>query len=162
MNRPSVAQLPLADVVASRRKCLRALAAWGGLVLAAGCSVAPPSPPSSAPPPPPARPSSGDALLDELRRLAVDAPLDELLAWRLMFLMELGSTYRNDPLLWRGVERMCQATLDGTPMPPARQSVGDGPDRRLFARLLAQVIERGEPGLSAPLQPRVVELRRIP
>lgn len=145
-----------------RRDFLRTLSVCCGFAFAAACSTPPAPPVPTAPPPTPPRASSGNAELDELRRLAVDAPIDELLAFRLVFLIELGSTYRNDPLLWRGVERLCDATLDGTPMPPALQAVGPGPDRRLFARLLAQVIERGEPELSAPLHPRIAELRRIP
>lgn len=65
--------------------------------------------------------------------------------------MAIGSDYRTDPLLWRGVERMCDAV-------DAQIAI---PDRRLFARLLAQVIERGEPGFASPLLPRVAALRGV-
>lgn len=91
-----------------------------------------------------------DADLAELRRLAVDAPLGELLQHRLLFMFRLGNEYHMDPVLWSGVERLCDAVLAGEPIA----------DRRLFARLLAQTIEKAQAPGAAALRSRVPELRK--
>ena len=94
---------------------------------------------------------SGDALLDELRRLAIQAPIAELIAKRLDFLNHLHATYRTDAIAWRGVERLGDAVLRGEPIP----------NRRIFARWLAQLLENAEPAI-APFADRLIApLRKV-
>lgn len=93
---------------------------------------------------------SGDVELDELRRLAVKAPIAELVERRLVFLNSLSKDYRKDEVLWRGVERLCNAVLNDYPIS----------DRRLFSRFMAQVIEQGDPTMTKSLMPRVGDLRK--
>jgi hypothetical protein len=57
-------------------------------------------------------PKSGDHELDQLRWLAVKAPLDELFAKAPVFLSTRVSTYKNDEILWKGVERMTREIVD--------------------------------------------------
>src|SRR5262245_48568230 len=45
-------------------------------------------------------PSSGDADLDELRRLAIAAPIEELVERRNLFIMMRNRTYPDDRYLW--------------------------------------------------------------
>jgi hypothetical protein len=95
---------------------------------------------------------TGDADLDELRRLAVKAPIEELLQRRLVFLANLGRTYRSDRVLWRGFDRLVEVALHGEGVP----------DDRLLGRLLAQHIEYADPDFQAPrlhLAPRLRELK---
>ena len=96
-------------------------------------------------------PPTNDVELDELRRLAVKAPIEELVERRLVFIAALSIDYRKDEVLWRGVGRLCDEVL-------SRQ---DYPERRRTARSLAQVIEVGEPGLQALLGHKIKELRSI-
>jgi hypothetical protein len=56
--------------------------------------------------------TSGDIELDELRRLAIKAPLDDLFEKASMFLTMQLKHYKDDPILWRGVERMSREILD--------------------------------------------------
>ena len=93
---------------------------------------------------------SGDAELDELRRLAVKAPIEELVERRKTFTNSVIKDYPADQLLWKGVGRLCDAALAGHPMA----------DRRLFARFLAQMIEQGDRRFTQPLIDRVPQLRR--
>lgn len=74
---------------------------------------------------------SGDVELDELRRLAIKAPLEELVQKRRVFLESLTIDYRTDAILWRGVERLTTKLLEDESFP----------DRRIFAKFLAQTIE---------------------
>lgn len=92
-----------------------------------------------------------DEELEELHRLAVRAPIEELLEFRLAFLQCLIIEHHRDPVLWRGVDRLAEAVLRGVEIP----------ERRLFAGWLAQVIERGDPEFSQRARAYVVELRRI-
>lgn len=94
------------------------------------------------------RPGTGDAELDDLHQLA-GGPMDELIRHRLVFLVSLCEHYRSDVVLWRGVERLCNAVMEGEPIP----------DRRLFARFLAQVIERADQPFASALQSRIPGLR---
>jgi hypothetical protein len=94
---------------------------------------------------------TGNSDLDELRRLAVKAPIEELLAMRLVFVNCLFREYPNDRILWRGAKRIAQALVDGH----------DIPDRRLFAIALAQVIEQNDPEFTAPLKEFAPRLRRL-
>lgn len=129
----------------------------------AGCSGGPglaatPEPSAASQPaaPPPADAVVGpvaapDADLAELRRLAVDAPLAELLQHRLLFMFRLSSEYHLDPVLWSGVERLCDAVLAGEQIA----------DRRLFARLLAQTIDKAQAPSAAALRSRIPDLRKV-
>ncbi len=94
------------------------------------------------------RASTGDAELDDLHQLA-GGPMDELIRHRLVFLVSLCEHYRSDVVLWRGVERLCNAVMEGESIP----------DRRLFARFLAQVIERADQPFASALQSRIPSLR---
>jgi hypothetical protein len=51
-------------------------------------------------------PKSGDAELNQLRHLAVKAPLDDLFAKAMLFLSARVRAYPKDEILWQGVERM--------------------------------------------------------
>jgi hypothetical protein len=93
------------------------------------------------------RESSGDALLDELRRLAVDAPIAELVERATFFLGSLTDSYRSDALLWSGVGRLAEEL--------ARNSAIER--RRLIARFAAQVIA----GAPAPFAKQLEE-KRVP
>lgn len=53
-----------------------------------------------------AKSGARDEELERLRRLAVLAPVDELLDEGWTFLARLGCDYREDPDLWRGFERL--------------------------------------------------------
>jgi len=94
---------------------------------------------------------SGDLELDELRRLAVKAPIEELIERRLVFLNSLSKDYPRDRTLWQGARRLAEAILGGSQFS----------QRRLFARFLAQVIEQGEPTLVAELLPLATRLRKV-
>jgi hypothetical protein len=61
--------------------------------------------------------TTGDAELDYWRRLAVQAPLDELFEKALPFLTARVATYRMDEVLWRGVARMASEITEN----PTRQ-----------------------------------------
>lgn len=94
---------------------------------------------------------TGDPLLDELRRLAVKAPIDELMEKHMPFLDHLTSKYAADSTLWGGVERICQEVISN-PRIASRRSV---------AGWLATVISRGDPALTGDLRNHVVELKRL-
>lgn len=154
-----VAPKPMPPAMPTRRAFLVAGAtftfgaAFGGAcgysIGAAGVAAAPDAP-KDAPADPDLAPT-GDSDLDELRRLAVKAPIEELIEKRLLFVSCLFGDYPKDPVMWKGAGRLCDAVLSPQPVP----------DRRVFARALAQVIERGDATLAAPLHPRVAELRRV-
>ena len=94
---------------------------------------------------------AGDAELEELRWLAVKAPIEELIERRLNFTYSAFRDYPEDPVLWQGIERLCDATLGGASIP----------DRRVFALALAGVIEKGDPVLTREVIGRVEELKRV-
>lgn len=95
--------------------------------------------------------SSGDHELDELRRLAVKAPIEELVEKRMIFLNSFTKVYPRDPYLWTGAGRLAKATIAGQPFS----------DRRLFARFLAQIIEGSDPKYAGELRPLAAELRKV-
>ncbi|MFK7742289.1 MAG: hypothetical protein AB8H80_18390 [Planctomycetota bacterium] len=64
-------------------------------------------------------PSSGDAELDELRRLALEAPIEELAHNWLYFLDSFGKSYRTDEYLPSGLGRFARHILK-TPNLPER------------------------------------------
>jgi hypothetical protein len=96
-------------------------------------------------------PSSGDALLDDLRRLAVKAPIEELVQRRVDFVSLVGETYRRDEVLWQGVRRLVDHVVSNPEMDR----------RRIAARALVQLIEAAEAPFQAHLAPRLDELRTI-
>lgn len=91
-----------------------------------------------------------DPDLHELRRLAVVAPIDELMVHRAAFISLISDTYRHDEVLWRGGDRLCDAVLRG-PVP----------EGRLLALALCGVIERGEEPLAAARRHRLEALRQV-
>jgi hypothetical protein len=96
-------------------------------------------------------PKSGDAELDALRALAVQAPIDELMRYAHPFLEIVNDTYPKDAVLWQGVDRIADALLEGY------QARG----RRLLGRVVAQLIEGGDAQLASPRMNKVAPLRRI-
>ncbi len=96
-------------------------------------------------------PPSGDVELDELRRLAVKAPIEELVEKRNNFLASLSRDYRNDEVLWRGVERLTARVIADNSFP----------QRRVSALFLAQVIQFAEPRFHEKYASVEKELRTI-
>ena len=79
----------------------------------------------------PAKPKlepSGDVELDYWRRLAVEAPLDELFSKASAFLSVQLDDYRTDAILWVGIDRL------------TREVIGN-PARRVDYRVIAAMIE---------------------
>lgn len=94
---------------------------------------------------------SGDADLDELRRLAVKAPIEELVKHRATFLRFVSRTYRKDAVLWRGVARLVEHVI----------AASEFTERSIAAQSLIQVIELGDEGMASSLRSRLAELRKI-
>lgn len=94
---------------------------------------------------------SGDSDLDELRRLAVKAPIEELIERRLPFVNAVFADYPKDEILWRGVGRLCDVVLRDNSLP----------GRSSFSRALAQVIEKSEASGAKLLKDRIAELRAV-
>ena len=96
---------------------------------------------------------SGDSDLDELRRLAVKAPIEELMARSLLFLDLLSDTYRRDEALWHGAARICSELCSNSSLPK----------RRVTALWLAQVIDRSDADLAVAMRLRqhLHQLRQI-
>lgn len=99
----------------------------------------------------PELPPTDDADLAEMRRLAVAAPIAELVEKRLVFVSCVAGEYNEDAIVWRGVARLCEVTLADHGLT----------DRRLFGRFLAQMIENGPRELVAPLRDLAPQLRGI-
>jgi hypothetical protein len=95
--------------------------------------------------------ASGNAELDELQRLAVQAPIEELVAQHLAFMELLMDKYRDDAHLWHGVDRMVNHVFN---TPALAQ-------RHIVAQLLAQSIEMAPPARRAPFLERLKGLRQI-
>lgn len=130
----------------------------GACGYAVGAHAAPAPEPEPSAAPPPAKPAddeplkpSGDVDLDEMRRLAVKAPIEELVAIRLAFVNTMFDTYPKDEVLWRGVKRLCEFVLAGRPVD----------NKQHFARALAGVIEQGDAALTRDLKKFVPELKRV-
>ncbi|HEX5050327.1 MAG TPA: hypothetical protein VFZ65_01015 [Planctomycetota bacterium] len=94
---------------------------------------------------------SGDSDLDELRRLAVKAPIEELVELRMTFLHFQSTVYRKDAVLWRGFERLCDVLLRDPAFP----------DRKIIAHTMAQTIELASPEVREAQATRLRELRSI-
>lgn len=96
-------------------------------------------------------PPSGDTELDELRRLATVAPIEELIARWQPFLGLLGDTYPDDATLWRGAQRIGEHVL----------STPSLDRRRTIALWLAQVIAQGPREHTATLEDLALQLQRV-
>lgn len=96
-------------------------------------------------------PTTGDSNLDELRRLAVRAPIGELVQARVHFAASISDDYKEDPILWQGLSRLANEVLRSDAIS----------DRKMFARWLAQIIEAGSPALAGPLKSLAQQLRAI-
>lgn len=94
---------------------------------------------------------SGDADLDELRRLAVKAPIEELMGQAKMFLFAVGQDYRSDEVAWRGVGRLAEHLARNV----------DAGDRLALARFAGQTIRMGEPAVAARYSKWLPELQAI-
>ena len=94
---------------------------------------------------------TGDANLDRLRWLAVDASIDVLIDNRNAFLNVLSSAYPKDLIAWQGVDRLVEAILDGRQLP----------NTRAFAQYLSQVIERGDPTVAESRHNHIPALRQV-
>lgn len=95
--------------------------------------------------------SSGDADLDELRRLAVKAPIEELVKHRLVFVNATFADYPKDATLWKGIGRLAEFVLSDSAMD----------DKRKFANALAGVIEQADIAVSRDLRQLAPKLRRV-
>jgi len=151
-----VAPKPVPPTVPTRRAFLVAGATFVfGAAVGGACGysagVASVAPAKSADPADAELEPSGDLELDELRRLAVKAPIEELIEKRLVFLNCLSKDYPRDRILWIGVRRLGERVLTDSKVS----------GRRLFSHFLAQVIEQGEPTLTVSLMPLATDLRRI-
>lgn len=111
---------------------------------AAGSTAAPQQPAAE-----PELPTSGDVELDELRRLAVKAPLDELFEKAPVFLHLRVSTYKDDEILWRGVDRLSREVVEN----PARRV-----DYGIIGVMISQIEGTARPNTPS-LQERVPQLR---
>ncbi len=92
----------------------------------------------------PAAPASEDALtpsgneeLDELRRLATKAPIEELMGRGTQFTTLLATKYRADAIAWRGVDRIAKVLVEDL----------NRPRRRPLAVWLAGVIDEADPAI---------------
>lgn len=92
---------------------------------------------------------TGDVELDELRRLAVKAPLDELFEKAPYFLHMRVSTYKADEILWRGVDRLSREIVEN----PSHQA-----DLGVILVLIAQIEGTARPD-NPSLRERVPALR---
>jgi hypothetical protein len=94
---------------------------------------------------------SGDFELDELRRLAVKAPIEELIQHRKTMLVFMSRTYRSDKFLWQGAKRIADYLLN-TP---------SYSERRIASLSLIQLIEKGDRKFAASLDHYIPELRKV-
>lgn len=149
-----VAPKPTPPSMPTRRAFLVAGATFSfGVAIGGACgySVGAARAAAAAPAGEPELESSGDADLDELRRLAVKAPIEELIERRLVFLSCVAKEYRRDAILWLGVERLAHTV----------QRDSQFPDRRISARLLAQTIELADPVFRTKYSELAKELRAL-
>lgn len=124
---------------------------FAGIGLGGACGYAAGSARSDEDTPSNALTPTGDADLDELRRLAVEAPIEELTGQWFPFLTLLHDTYQRDEFLWQGAKRICDEAINN-------QSLVD---RSKIARWSITVITSGDPKLTASLRPLLNELRQV-
>jgi hypothetical protein len=152
-----VAPLP-APKAASRRGFLALASSFaaGALIGGAcgysmGASNAPAAGSSAAPTADADPPSSGDVELDDLRWLAVKAPIAKLVEKNALFIVRLYRDYPNDPFLWKGIDRLCRTVL-----------AGEQPkDQLLIAKQLVPLIEHNHPPADLQLEQYLPALRAI-
>lgn len=94
---------------------------------------------------------TGDSDLDELRRLAVQAPLEQLMEHHLVFLDAKSRDYSSDPVLWKGVIRIADAVLVDETIENRRAVVG----------FLLQTLENGNPPSDIGAESRIQQLRKL-
>lgn len=97
-----------------------------------------------------AQPSSGNVELDELRRLAVKAPIAELVEQGVFFLHKRDTAYPRDEVLWKGVERLARAITEGS------TEVG-----RPLLLVVTATIERGGPPADLRLDAYLPALHKL-
>jgi hypothetical protein len=90
-------------------------------------------------------------MLDELRRLAISAPITELMDRHMVYLDRMTATYPRDEILWSGAKRICDEVLNNSNLD----------SRRSIAGWLATVIERGDLNMTADLRPSIARLKRV-
>lgn len=105
-----------------------------------------PSPANDDTPPP-----SGDAELDELRRLALKAPIEELASKWLYFGDVFSKSYRRDPYLPTGINRI----IDHLVATPSFDR------RKVAAQFMRDIIVRGEPDFRRAMEHRLMDLSTI-
>jgi hypothetical protein len=145
----------VAPMVASRRGFVGVAASFvagGVLGVAGGYSTArwvagAPVPVSR--PPDEELPSTGNDELDELRWLAVKAPIEELASKNALLFVQLDRKYRTDPVLWRGVARLCGEALGNE----------GSPHRRMIALQAVVAIEHDHPPAELRLEELLPRLR---
>ena len=92
-----------------------------------------------------------DLTLDQLRHLATDAPIGELMRRSILILTLLRDTYPDDAILWHGAERIGAELCANA----------DIDNRRILARWLAQIAECSDADAAAPVRGLTAELRGI-
>jgi hypothetical protein len=149
-------KLPSGSVPTRRAFLFAGAAFFGGAVLGTACgysmgaaAAGPQAPVDPAQPIDP--PKTGNAELDELRRLAVVAPIEELVERHPLFLMLRDRHYRDDEILWRGVGRLARKAIDDEQLR----------NRRTIAALTAGSIDLGEPPASLGLKQLLPQLKVI-
>jgi hypothetical protein len=143
-----------AGSVSTRRAFLFAGAAFvGGAVLGTACGYSLGAATGSAPAPnePPEPAKTGNNELDELRRLAVSAPIDELVDKHVPFMRLRDRNYQTDSVLWKGVGRLAEEALQN---PLLRE-------RRQISALVAASIEQGDPPAALNLKQLLPQLKRL-
>ncbi len=96
-------------------------------------------------------PLSGNPELDELRRLAVKAPIEELMGIAMVFIRTVTQDYPEEVVAWKGVRRMGEHVL-------ANPGVAQ---RRVIARFLCQGIEQASSQRQESLNDLLPRLREI-
>jgi hypothetical protein len=98
--------------------------------------------------------ATGDADLDELRQLAIQAPLAELVERQVLFLDQVRSTYHADTFLWYGVARLVEGAVSASLTPATQRS------RQRLIQLLDGMDPAVAPANGLRLRDRLGELRR--
>jgi hypothetical protein len=96
-------------------------------------------------------PPSGDAELDELRRLALEAPIKELAGRWLYFGTAFSRHYRHDKYLPKGIDSIIDHLVANPEF-----------DRRLIAaQYMRDIINNGEPKFRKNMEDRLMDLSTI-
>ena len=94
---------------------------------------------------------SDNLTLDELRRLAVEAPIAELMGRWQVFLGLLSDTYPNDQVLWVGAERIGRYVVENERLP----------SRLTLAKWLEQIIANSRTAPAQSLGELAAQLRSV-